>query len=215
METGASQNEILVALAEDIQSAPSKQAKQERVVSYLAAVSQLSPSPNTGRLVETVLAFEGGAARRVAAIAGEPEVTTIAELLDQLVRVHGEAQAQIYREPMLDAAGVAEVLGSRSKNPRELVMRLRRANQILAVPKGRHHVYPAFQFDLKRRRVHPVVLRVAELLDAGDDPWGVVSWWLTPNARLEHAPTPKELLDQPGGPGIIERLAEAVVEEVG
>jgi hypothetical protein len=94
-------------------------------------------------------------------------------------------------------------------------MRLRRTNRLLAVPKGQTFVYPAFQFDFERQRVHPIVAWVAKLLDAQDDPWGVVSWWLTPNARLRDGRAPKDLLDEESGPDVIRRLAEAVVEASG
>ena len=208
-------HELRAELQREIRRARTPRAQAQRVVEYISDIARLSPSASLAPLIEMALAWEGGAAKRLAAIAGEPRMTTLEGVFAQHVRAHGEARAAIYREPMFDTAEVARALGLRTKNPREHLMRLRRSNGILAVPKGRHHVYPAFQFDLDRRRVHPVVPRVAKLLDALHDRWGVVSWWLTPNTRLPDAPSPKSLLGVPGGYGVIERLAQAVVEEPG
>jgi len=46
---------------------------------------------------------------------------------------------------------------------------------------------PSFQFDRAGDPV-AVVLRVNEILDAEDDPWGVADWWLCPHAWLGAAP---------------------------
>ncbi|MFJ3921979.1 hypothetical protein [Streptomyces sp. NPDC090022] len=54
---------------------------------------------------------------------------------------------------------------------------------------------PSFQFTAGGRP-RPVVREVNLLLGAGQDPWGVADWWLSPNAALDAVPA--DLLDGPG-----------------
>jgi hypothetical protein len=74
---------------------------------------------------------------------------------------------------------------------------------------------PAFQFDTVGRRIYAAVQAVTKLLKGTEDPWGVVSWWISPNARLGGR-APKDLLveDESSRTRII-LAAEAVVEPIG
>jgi hypothetical protein len=77
-----------------------------------------------------------------------------------------------------------------------------------------YFVYPAFQFDRPRHKVYPEIAAINAILDAKEDPFGVLSWWVSPNARLEDAQAPYQLL----GTDLADRLqslAEAVIEPVG
>jgi len=57
------------------------------------------------------------------------------------------------------------------------------------------------------------IAMVSGLLGAADDPWGVLSWWQTPNARIGDR-KPRDLLGTPRARQL-RSLAEAVVEPVG
>jgi hypothetical protein len=67
---------------------------------------------------------------------------------------------------------------------------------------------PSFQFT-DDGRPREVVLRINQLLRAGDDPWGVADWWLSGNVWLHDAPV--ALLGRPGE----ERLLAAATAAVG
>jgi len=113
----------------------------------------------------------------------------------------------------LSAADVSRLLGSRSDNPRQYANRLRSEGALLAIPVANKYVYPAFQIDVRRKRVHPEIKLVGELLGAADDPWGVVSWWESPNSRIGDR-RPRELLGTAEAPQL-RSLAEAMVEPIG
>lgn len=154
-----------------------------------------------------------------AALIGDvaPGAVALDRLEDDLVaraRIAGEAKrALVTHDALLTAAQVSELLGSRSDNPRQYANRLRLAGELLAIPHANKYVYPAFQFDVRRKRVHPEIAMVGGLLGAAADPWGVLSWWQTPNARIGDR-RPRDLL----GTALarqLRSLAEAVVEPVG
>jgi len=83
---------------------------------------------------------------------------------------------------------------------------------LIGLPHGRGNLYPAFQFDPKRRDVFQEVRAVNEILDAAGDPWGVASWWISSNARLEARPV--DLIGTDRSKDVI-AAAEAVVEPIG
>jgi hypothetical protein len=118
--------------------------------------------------------FAGSAARVVAQIAR-----------DNVIRA-GARRAVLDLE-MLEAAAVAQALGSRAHNVGEIASRRRRAGDILGVSVNNRFLYPAFQFDLARSHVIPVVQEVNRLLGAATDPWGMASWWTSANGRLRDA----------------------------
>lgn len=129
-------------------------------------------------------------------------------------RITGEAKRSLVTDDkLLTGAAVSELLGSRSENPRQYANRLRQAGDVLAIPSANQYVYPAFQFDVRRKTVYPEIAMVGRLLDAVNDPWGVLSWWQSPNARIGDR-RPRELLGTPEARQL-RSLAEAVVEPVG
>jgi hypothetical protein len=147
-------------------------------------------------------------------MAGQPRqmVTAVEWLEDAALR--GEVEHRIYEEKMVDAEEAGRLLGSRSAtNPRQHANKLRAASTLLGVPYRNSYVYPTFQFDIRRRRVHPIVERVNKLLEAKNDPWGVASWWITPSERL-NGRCPRDLLGKREEPGI-EALANAELEPIG
>jgi len=100
--------------------------------------------------------------------------------------IRAEAQRAVLDVDMLTSSAVAEALGIRGRNPREAASRLRRSGRLLGVldRSTRSYVFPAFQVDPVRGRVHPVVEVVNQALGAAEDPWGVGSWWVSEHPRL-------------------------------
>lgn len=90
----------------------------------------------------------------------------------------------VWKEELLTSSEAARQLGSEADNPRELARRLREKSVLLGIPGRRGYVYPSFQIDRDRRRVHPEVEAVNRLLDSAGDPWGVASWWVSPSGQL-------------------------------
>jgi len=138
----------------------------------------------------------------------------------RLPSLRGTTIRQRSRQRILDAetlssSEVSEVLGSESQNPRQYAMELRKRGELLGVKVKNHFLYPAFQFDMPRRCVYDVVKKVGRILGADRDPWGVLSWWLSPNARIPGSRAPKELLADPHRHRVLVELAEAVTEDSG
>ncbi len=76
---------------------------------------------------------------------------------------------------------------------------------------GVRDAFPAFQFNENARCLHTHVVTINKLLAAGNDPWGVASWWLSPNGRLENKVTPASLLGTSEGDEVLVKLAEFTV----
>lgn len=110
----------------------------------------------------------------------------------RMLRVEAEARAAVLTHPMLSAPEVADVLGTSSRNTRDVASALRRNGQVVGIPQANRFLYPAFQFDARARRVRPVVAEVNALLAAIGDPWGVASWWLSPSGRLPQGRSPAD-----------------------
>jgi len=94
----------------------------------------------------------------------------------RIARVRGQAEAAILAEPAFDASRVAEALGSSSKNPREFARQARGRSSLVALRHGNRYVFPAFQFNVGRREVWPIVAEVNALLGAAEQPWAVASF---------------------------------------
>jgi hypothetical protein len=126
-----------------------------------------------------------------------------------------QAEEAIFRLPMLDAAEVSELLGSRSTNPRQYAARLRREGALIGLPRGNRYAYPRFQIDERTRLPYPAIKTVGNLLDSANDPWGVVSWWTSSNSRLPEQQTPMELLGTESDVERLTALAQGLVADVG
>jgi hypothetical protein len=117
----------------------------------------------------------------------EDEAMTADDLL-RLARIEGEAKRRILEEPMFDARGLADALGSTARNPREFASSWRRRAGVLALRRGNRFLFPCFQFDVGEQRVWPVAQEANLLLGAADDPWGVASWWFCADPLLQARP---------------------------
>lgn len=109
------------------------------------------------------------------------------------IAIKSEAHRAVLDEEMYDSSAVASALGHSGVNPRDAASDLRRKGALLGVRSGNRYLYPAFQFDLVERRVRDTVAQVNRHLDGTHDPWGVSSWWVSPNPRLGWD-APKDLL---------------------
>lgn len=113
--------------------------------------------------------------------------------LAEQLRIESEARAAILGQPMFDAHEVADALGSKGTNRRDMASTLRRTGALVGLSHGGKVWYPSFQFDVRRGQVRPVVREVNESLDAAADPWGVASWWATPAGRRRDRRSPADL----------------------
>jgi hypothetical protein len=151
-----------------------------------------------------------GAPRR---ISSRDEVMTADEVLSE-ARIAGEARRGVLREEMLDATAVSRVLGSRSENLRQYANALRHRGDVVGIPHRNRYLYPAFKIDVHMRRVDPVVKAVNRTLGANEDPWGVASWWLSPNDRLAGR-RPRDVLEDAVERERLPVIAEALIEATG
>ena len=125
----------------------------------------------------------------VRGISGDPSSVfdNFERFVTATAKLQGEAVRAIWQQPMLKPKDAAAALGARPSN-REKVRRLRERSSVLGLPHGNAYLYPAFQFDLRRRVIFEEVTEVNERLGSSDDPWGVASWWFSPHARLGARP---------------------------
>jgi hypothetical protein len=134
---------------------------------------------------------------------------------DTLENLRQRARTVLMGEGMVSSEDVSALLGSTSVNPRQYAMELRNRGELLGVKRGNRYWYPEFQFDRTRQTVYDVVREVMQLLDANEDPWGVLSWWVSPNARVTGQRAPKDLLVDASQHGALLALARTVVEDSG
>ena len=209
-----STNEQIVQLIEKHSATP------DEFVELVGAVIESQPDlkairPYVDRLLRAAFAapvVEGVLVGEVAWRAAELDATGN-DLIAQK-RSAGEAKRSLLEgTELLTATEVSRLLGSRSENARQYANNLRKKGELLWVPRANQYLYPAFQFDPERKRVFPEVPIVCRILNVAADPWGVLSWWTSPNARISDR-KPRELLGTKEAEHL-SSLAEAVVEPVG
>lgn len=174
----------------------------------LAARTGASRASEVGTVLSAYLTSE----TQVEMLAGQP-VDIVDHLSDHLRRIAllSTARRAVLAETMLESTAVGEALGSTSTNAREAASILRRSGRLLGVKVQNRYLYPAFQFDFGKQELREVAGDVNRLLEALEDPWGVASWWVTSNARLEGA-APRELLGTDRERDLLE-LASAETDE--
>jgi hypothetical protein len=187
---------VLDAAAEVAAHHPDLEATEERIRTLLAVVAKRNEI--------------------VHGLAGQPrQVLDVDDLTDSTLRqarLAGEAIATIWEERMLEPRAAAEALSAKATN-REKVRSYRERSWLLGLPRDRSYLYPAFQFDPRKRELYSEVRQVNELLDAAADPWGLASWWVSPNDRLGGA-RPLDLVGTARAEEVIQ-AAQAVVEPIG
>ncbi len=145
-------------------------------------------------------------------VAGEPTKVLDPDSLLEHARLEGEVRRQIFEEPLFDADAVAQLLGSETSN-RQRAAKLRRQGKLVGVKHGARYLFPAFQFDRERGRIHEAAEQANQRLGAAADPWGVASWWIRPRDVLG-GEAPKALLGTPRE-SLIGELAEADLQPLG
>lgn len=98
-------------------------------------------------------------------------------------------RAQLYIRTALNlvtADKAAELLSINTRDPGTTVDGLRVDGELIGLPdRDGTHLYPAFQLDHHRHRVHPVVAHANRALRANIDPYGAACWWLTATDILD------------------------------
>jgi hypothetical protein len=158
----------------------------EAVLDAAADVAARHPRLRSkGPLIRSLLAWEAELGEVTLALAGGPRRALSASDLasERQARLAAESMARIWEERMLEPRAAAQALGASAGN-RQKVADLRQRSVLLGLPHGNRYLFPAFQFDLARKRVHPAAAEVNQLLAAARDPWGVASWWITPNTWI-------------------------------
>lgn len=81
---------------------------------------------------------------------------------------------------------VGELLSPSGKGHRSLAQNRRQSNKLLAIQiDGQQYRYPKFQIDQAHREIRPVVAYANQLLEASQDPWGVLDWWYSEDEGLD------------------------------
>lgn len=132
-------------------------------------------------------AFETVRVQLATLLAMGPTLTAVTEagvgqLVEQALAAARAAIAEqnvVLRQPMLTAVDVAEAVGARGSSNRAVASRLRSRGEIVGVEVQGRFLFPAFQFDLARARVHPVVAEVNRHVTEHGDGWAVARWWMT------------------------------------
>lgn len=201
----------LAAITELIVEQAGKRLSPGRALELGARFASCHPAlterePAIRSLLASVLASDAV----VENVAGEPRrVVDSAASADHLMRqarIAGESVAAIWDQELLTSGETARRLGAKPTN-REKVNAQRRRSWLLGVPRhrGRQYLYPAFQIDPARREVFSEARKVNQLLDAASDPWGVASWWVSVNGRLDARPM--DLLGTPDAGSIVHAAA--------
>lgn len=178
----------LEALLHDLEALPAEQVA--RLFRELLQPSQADFSQALRVFVHAALTTEAEVER----LAGEPRgVRTETDRLLRDQRIKAEAHAVVLDQDFLDSSAVGVALGASGINKREAASDLRRSGALVGVPVRNKYLYPSFQVDAERARVHPVVSQVNRLLGAHHDPWGVASWWISGHPRLGGA-RPRDLV---------------------
>lgn len=161
----------------------------------------------TSRL-RVLLKMEASQSDLVRELAGGPHLTSM--LADETL-VASEAVATIWQERMLESNEISVALGGRPGN-REKARVLRERSELLGLPHGRGFVYPSFQVDPRRKDLRVEVREVNKILDAAADPWGVASWWVSGNDRLD-GERPLDVVSSSRAPSVV-AAAKAMAEPI-
>ncbi|HVS12140.1 MAG TPA: hypothetical protein VMS76_19925 [Planctomycetota bacterium] len=204
---------VLSWLREDSEVAEGAEA--DAVLDTVADLAAKHPRLRSkGPLIRSLLAWEAELGSIALSLGGGPRRVLRAEDLasERQARLAGESMARIWEEEMLEPRAAAEALGAAATN-RQKVADLRQRSVLVGLPHGNRYLYPAFQFDLARKRVRPVVAEVNQLLEAAEDPWGVASWWVSPNGWLG-GERPTDLASTRRA-GEVKAAAAAMLEPIG
>ncbi len=82
---------------------------------------------------------------------------------------------------VIDSTEVARILAPTGMAVRSVAQKRRAAGDIIGLPVGTrpNYLYPVFQFDTQRHKIHDVVRHANRRLYVNKDPYDAASWWLT------------------------------------
>ncbi|MDP8017122.1 hypothetical protein [Prescottella equi] len=88
---------------------------------------------------------------------------------------------------VVDSTEVTRILASTASSIPSIAQKCRLAGNLIGLPVGArpNYLYPAFQFDARRHKIHDVVRHANRRLYADKDPYGAASWWLTASDMLD------------------------------
>jgi hypothetical protein len=116
------------------------------------------------------------------------------DILDEKT-VLSDAVERILSFPHLSAKEVADHYDKNWANPSDALRKLSAKGEVIGLKRAGKFRYPEFQFSLPGEATQ-VVRETNVALGARDDPWGVASWWLSPNPSTEDRKSPVQLLDE-------------------
>lgn len=133
-------------------------------------------------------AFASVASEVVALLSMGPTLTAVTEAglqshVDKAVQKGQELlarQSLILSEAMFTSREVAQAVGAQGAGHRSTAPRLRNRSDVVGLNVQGRYLYPAFQFDVQRAIVHPLVSEVNHQLKVVERPWWAAAWWLTP-----------------------------------
>lgn len=88
---------------------------------------------------------------------------------------------------VIDSKEVARILAPTGTAVRSVAQKRRAAGDLIGLPVGTrpNYLYPVFQFDTQRHKIHDVVRHANRRLYVNKDPYGAASWWLTAADMLD------------------------------
>ncbi|MFE5704956.1 hypothetical protein [Rhodococcus koreensis] len=116
------------------------------------------------------------------------------DILDEKT-VLSDAVERILSFPHLSAKEVADTYDKNWANPSDALRKLSAKGEVIGLKRAGKFRYPEFQFSLPGEAAQ-VVREGNVALGARDDPWGVASWWLSPNPSAEDRKSPVQLLSE-------------------
>ncbi|WP_137875452.1 hypothetical protein [Rhodococcus sp. Q] len=88
---------------------------------------------------------------------------------------------------VVDSTEVTRILASTASSIPSTAQKCRLAVDLIGLPVGArpNYLYPVFQFDARRHKIHDVVRHANRRLYVDADPYGAASWWLTASDMLD------------------------------
>ncbi|MCB8877798.1 hypothetical protein [Acidisoma silvae] len=197
------------ALAKTAKKAAAPQKKTATRVARSRSDDRTWSNPERRAILDKVssLIREKGAARALAAIEqiiqGEASHDPSRKLASGPHDIY-EAEAKRWKDLRMaflreyrsvTAPELAELTGSKSKNPSSRAHEWLRAGKIFAINDGAVVRYPLFQLDLTEGKPRPEIQKVLAYLREKLSDWQIAMWFTTPNTMAGNWRRPIELLN--------------------
>jgi len=118
---------------------------------------------------------------------GTPDVVDSSAASKQRADLDTAKKSVLDSLEVIDSKEVARILAPTSAAPRSVAQKRRAAGDLIGLPVGArpNYLYPIFQFDVQRHKIHDIVRYANRCLYVNKDPYGAASWWLTPVDLLD------------------------------